>query len=172
MSKQSERGNLCFFRGLLKKLRFACFATLALFVRNDDRGMFCHAHNDEKCCHIEVSQETEISLFDSTWDTSLRLRRQIVVVFVCSCWLCLRSRGGIYPPPNPLRKGGGLFVVLVPCKIRSYSKQRATKCEWLLVLVPCKIRSYSKLYNYTKEYEPVLVPCKIRSYSKDAHCYM
>ena len=34
--------------------------------RNDDRGMFCYAHNDEKCCHIEVSQETEISLFDST----------------------------------------------------------------------------------------------------------
>ena len=24
-------------------------------------GMFCHARNDEKCCHIEVSQETEIS---------------------------------------------------------------------------------------------------------------
>ena len=72
-------------------------------------GMFCHARNDEKCCHIEVSQETEISKKDFALLALLTYLSASEISFI-QCELSYlrafnpevsqKSTHPLYPPPQ------------------------------------------------------------------------
>ena len=85
----------------LKKLRFACFATLALFARNDGDGIDCHDFTKETALRL-FSKETALRLFSK--ETSLRLfSKETSLRLFCRTSLatCLQLQNPPTKTPNP-----------------------------------------------------------------------